>query len=267
MKLLNILTIAAISATAFTACKKDSDKNTNSSSSNATTFKVRMTDAPGSFMAMNTQITSVDAMVDGEWVNLSNQSQNVSVLTLTNGNEMVVANDGSAETGVYTKLRFTFGTNNTINVMENGQNNQYNLSFGSGVSNTVEMDINKQVNSGDKASVLVDFNVANSVSSSILGNWMFDPNMMWIQDESTGVKGQITGASRSMIELTADNGEKFSTWADNQGRFLLRGMTSGSYDVEIMGMASGSNSESNMNAGTAVVTSGSITNMGTIAFE
>src|ERR1041384_3254688 len=110
MKIHHLLTVTALSAFAFTSCDKDDDNNNNNNgNASGTTFKVRMTDAPGNFTSMTSQITSVDAMIDGEWVNLSSENQMVSVLSLTNGNEEVLAMDNTAQTGHYTAIRLTFG--------------------------------------------------------------------------------------------------------------------------------------------------------------
>lgn len=266
MKLFNVLTIAALSAAMLASCKKDDNNgNNNNNGSNATTFKVRMTDAPGNFLAMNTQITSIDAMVNGEWVNLSSENQTVSVLSLTNGMEEMLANEQSADTGHYTMLRITFGTTNTINVMENGEDTQHNLAFGAGVDNEVVIPIDWQLDKGDDASLLIDFNVAGSVSS-LLGNWFMDPQLTWVQDESTGVKGRLTGASNAVITFSG-NGEEYSSWINNTGYFMIRGMESGTYDVMIQGMHTGQTSEDDMQMQDVVVTQGSITNMGNITFE
>jgi hypothetical protein len=269
MKFYHLLAVTALSAFAFTSCDKDDDNdnnNNNNGGSNATTFKVRMTDAPGNYSAMTAQITSVDAMIDGEWVNLSSENQMVSVLTLTNGEEEVIANDNTAETGHYTALRLTFGNDNSINTNDESGDHSFDLSWGVGVDHQVIIPIDRQMESGDDQEVLLDFNVASSISNS-LGTYWFSPDVNWIEDEDTGVQGDVNGAVRGMITFTGDNGEEYMTWMNNDGRFMIRGMESGTYDMTIEGMSTNGGSVSDMQQDNIIVTQGQIMNMGSIQFN
>src|SRR5687768_6109274 len=127
MKMIKILSVAALAAFVFTACDKDDDDN-NGNNGNATAFKVRMTDATGNYSAMSVDITKVEAYIDGTgWVTLNSNTQNTDVLTLTNGAEIVLANDVSAQTGHYSRIRLTVGENNTITVQDNTGSHQYDL--------------------------------------------------------------------------------------------------------------------------------------------
>ena len=267
MKILSILTIAAVSAFAFQSCNKDDDdnNNTNNPSGSATTFKVRMTDAPGNFSGMNVQITSVDAMIDGEWVNLSNSSQTVSVLELANGDEEIIANDNTAQTGHYTKLRLTMGTDHTLSINDESGENTFDLNMGVGVDNEVIIDIDRQVNSGSNSSVLIDFNVASSISGA-LGTYWMSPVITWVENENTGVQGDMNGATQGVLTFTG-NGETYSSYIGEDGKFMIRGMQSGSYDLMFQGMHEGQNTMDEMQMEDIVVTNGQITNMGAITFN
>jgi len=261
-----MLALVAVSALAFQSCDKDDDNNTNNpSGGQPTSFKVRMTDAPGNFSAMNLQITSVDAMIDGEWVNLNNTSQTVSVIELANGSEEIIANDNTAETGHYTKLRLMIGADNDLSINDESGSNTYDLSLGLGVSNEIIIDIDKQVNQGSAASVLIDFNVASSVSGG-LGTYFMNPVVTWVENESTGVKGDMNGASQGVLTFTG-NGQTYSSYIGADGKFMIRGMQSGSYDLVFQGMHDGENTMSEMPMEDIIVVNGQITNMGTIDFE
>jgi len=266
MKSVRILSLAVVALVAF-SCDKDDDNNNNNNGTNATTFKVRMTDAPGNFSAMNLNITKVDAMVDGEWVNLSNTSQNVSVLELTNGDEEIVANDNTAETGHYTQLRFTIGAGNTIMINDESGQNTFDVNMAVGASSEVIVAIDENIESGDDGSVLIDFNVANSITSALGAYWM-NPAMAWIEDENTGVRGDVNGASQAAITFTGQNGDTYRSFIDGDGKFMIRGMENGSYTLMIQGMHDGQNTMDEMESQeNVVVSSGQITNMGSITFE
>src|SRR5688572_2686282 len=72
-------------------------------------FKVKMTDSPGNYAALNLQIIGVDAYLQNSgWVNLSSETQLVNVLSLTNGLETELAYNAKMDAGVYTKIRIRF---------------------------------------------------------------------------------------------------------------------------------------------------------------
>jgi hypothetical protein len=267
MKMIKILSIAVLAAAVLQSCKKD-DNNDNNSNSGATTMKVRMTDAPGNYSAMHVQVTKVEAYLDNTgWVVLDSSSQNVSVLDLTNGAETQIAyKSSSVPTGHYSQLRFTFGTTNTVTVHDQTGDNTYNAGWTGASDHTLTINIDKQVNSGTQASLLVDFNAAQSVSSNILGNYSMTPVITWIEDESTGVKGTITGADQAVLTFTS-SANTYTTYMADDGKFLVRGMVSGSYTLTIDGMHTGQTVLSQMTMNSVIVANGAITNMNTITFN
>jgi hypothetical protein len=266
MKMIRILSVAALAAFVFTACDKDDD-NDNNNNGNATAFKVRMTDAPGNYSALNVDITKVEAYIEGTgWVTLNSNTQSTDVLTLTNGTEMVLSNKLAAQTGHYTRLRLTMGENNTVTVQNNSGYNTYDLGWTGSSDNTVEVNIDRTVSTGSTTSVLLDFNVAESVNADILGNYSLMPTVTWIEDEATGVKGQVTGAARGVLTFTS-GANTYTTYLANDGRFMIRGMENGIYDMTLSGMHTGATDIDEMEMQDIVVANGQITNMGSVAFN
>lgn len=266
--MIKILSIAVLAAAVLQSCKKD-DNNDNNGTPSTTTMKVRMTDAPGNYSAMHVQVTKVEAYLDNSgWVVLDSSSQNVSVLDLTNGAETQLAyKSSSVPTGHYSQLRFTIGsTNNTVTVHDQTGDNTYNVSWTGASDHTVTINVDKQVNSGTHAEFLVDFNAAQSVSSTILNNYTMTPVITWIEDESTGAKGTITGADQAVLTFTSGSGT-YTTYMADDGKFLVRGMESGSYTLTIDGMHTGQTVLSQMTMNSVIVANGAITNMNTIAFN
>lgn len=249
MKKIVILSIAVMGlAAGLTSCKKDSNSGNS--------FKVRMTDGPGDFLQLNMQISSVDIYSQGNgWVNLSSQTQSVNVLDLTNGSEIQLANSTNVSAGVYTKLRITFASQ--ANIVLLGGGSSFSLNW-TGNTQQVEITINEQVSSATGGNLLIDFDVAQSVSE-LAGVYSIQPVISVIADESTGVKGHVTGASSAMVKVTG-NGKTYSTYINAQGNFLLRGIASGTYTVNIWGNGQLQSHEVN----NVVVTQGQITSMGNI---
>jgi hypothetical protein len=266
MKMIRILSVAALAAFVFTACDKDDDNN-NGNNGNATAFTVRMTDAPGNYSALNVAITKVEAYLEGTgWVTLSSNTHNTDVLTLTNGTELVLANKLAAQTGHYTRLRLTMGENNTVTIHDNSGFNTHDLGWTGSSDNTVEVNIDRNVSSGATTSVLLDFNVAESVNQDILGNYSLMPDITWVEDEATGVKGTITGADHAVLTFVS-GANSYTTYIANDGRFMIRGMVNGLYDMTLSGMHTGATDLDQMEMQDVVVANGQITNMGTINFE
>lgn len=271
------MAVIAIMGLFFTACKKENVATNNpSSTAQAGTFKVRMTDAPGDYAGLYVEIDKVEAYLDGSgWVLLNNQAQMFSVLDLTNGTETNIAYQSSVEAGTYTMLRLTFGEDNSIKL---NSSSELGLQLPVGISSnasldlnvdqmlgqerTVEIAINETVSASAGASVLLDFNVAQSVIENEAG-WMLDPIITSIEDELTGLKGSIEGAQQASISIQTPEGE-ISTNTDASGSFLIRGLEEGTYTVMINAEVEGkTTNEIRVINGVAVV-NGRIQNMGTI---
>lgn len=249
-KLMMVLAVSTVLASSLTSCKKDGNDTKGNS------FKVRMTDGPGDYAQLNVQITSVDVYSsNGEWINLSSQTKSVNVLSLTNGMEMELANSTNITAGVYTKLRITFSPQASIALVGGGSSVTLNWVGG---TQQVEIDINKEVSASAGANLLVDFNVAESVTE-LSGVFNLNPVITIISDENTGVKGQVQGASSVMVKLQ-NGSHSYTTYINAQGHFLLRGVEPGTYTASFS--ASGSlipHEKPNV-----TVIQGEITAMGTV---
>lgn len=247
--LLFALVCVVVAGLGFTSCKKEEQAKGN-------TFKVRMTDAPGDFAQLNVQVNAVDAYLDGKgWVNLSSETQSVNVLSLTNGSEIQLANATSVESGLYTKLRIRFASQASIMLV--GGSSSLSLNW-TGSSQEVEIAINQQISADAGASLLLDFNVAQSVNE-IAGIFSLNPVITVIADEETGIQGSVSGAAYAMVQVS--NGNKtYTTYLNAQGKFMLRGLEPGTYTVAVMK----SGSSELQQVGNATVAKGEITQMGTM---
>lgn len=269
MKTAKILSFAALTAAmAFTSCNKDDDNNNNPSggSGSPNTMKVRMTDSPGNFSAFNTSVTKVEAYMENQgWMTIDSSNHSMNVLSLTNGTETTLATKSSPMAGHYTKLRLTMGANSSMTLNDQSGDSNHSLTWAGSTGNMVEVPVDINVSSGSGANILLDYNVGSSISGSG-SNYLLSPMITWIQNESTGVKGDINGAVRGMITFT--NGlHTYSTYMSNQGMFLIRGMEAGTYTMIIDGQASANSTTSTMQQPNVVIANGQINNMGAISFQ
>lgn len=276
LKKFSILAFAAIFF--FAACKKDDDaapmQNNPGGEPQAQSFTVKMTDAPGDFEALNVTITGVDAYIEGQgWVSLDNSNNtSVDVLTLTNGNETTIASSANAQAGVYTKLRVAFDQDAKLTLNSEAlvgfggiilAGNRVQLTWMSSTSNEVIIDINEYVSADVGAEVLLDFDVASSIERDA-DRYLINPSMRVINDARTGVKGEVEGSANAAIMLT-DGQNSYSTFIDAQGRFMIRGVRSGTYTMIIDAASqAAANNQADKEISGVVIVEGEIKQMGQI---
>lgn len=222
----------AIAFLGLTACKKD---DMDTAPKNANSITVRMTDAPGDYAELNLELERVDIYLENSgWVTLSNESQMVNVLELTNGNSVTIANSNNIEAGLYTSVALYFGDDNDL-MVENGSNS---TSFDLSGQGAVIIDINQEVDANTQADLLLDFNVSESLHEAG-GEIVLDPTIHYVDDPETGVQGQVLGGAFASIELS-DGENTFSTFTDANGNFILQGIDEGTYSLAVMVDAEGS---------------------------
>ena len=241
--------VLATTIFAFASCEKDivgefgngnqNGNNNGNASRDKGVFVVELTDAPGDFAALEMEIASVDAYVENEgWVNLNSETQFVNILELTNGNDLTIASETSANAGMYTHVRITFGQDNSLTLHSDltmgglGLSGEVTMDVAFQGSHEVVIEVNEELESGDTASVLLDFNVAQSVIAEAQA-YVIDPVITEIEDAETGVQGQIDAALNAAILIT--NGtDTASTYADAQGSFIIRGLAEGEYVMTVI---------------------------------
>ncbi len=270
MKLLK-LSMIALSALMFTtsSCNKE-DEMENEARNPGNSMQVKMTDAPGDYAALDVEILKVEAYLqDSGWITLNNSAQMVSVLDLTNGAETSIAFNSNVSAGLYTQVKLTFGSSNTLTLLADGSlggtNGSVDIELGWTGSQEVIIDINEEVSSESGAVVLLDFNVAQSIIETGQ-DYILTPIITEVKNASTGVQGEVEGAANAAVILT-DGNNTVSTYIDANGRFLLRGVPSGVYDLLILPSSedidNGMPSQHQIEG--VVVASGEFTQMGSIS--
>lgn len=281
MKTIRIMGIGVLMAgLSLTSCNKD-DKPTGPNDPEPRNFTVRMTDAPGDFYKFDVEIESVQAYnaSTNQWVMLSNKSQIVSVLDLRNGKSTVIASENDVDFGNYTKVRLNFGKAYDLEVNSNAtvSGGSGGIGVGVGVSvastttwdgpSSVELNISSTVDNENGADILVDFDVAQSIIDNGNDNYSIDPSIRVIGDFNTGVQGEVMTSSNTALTLT-DGSKTYTTYADSQGKFLIKGVASGTYTL-IISAADDNDSSTSETASVSNVTvvEGEITQMGSINLE
>lgn len=257
MKRILVLTLMIVCA-GFTiqSCKKD-NKATQGQ------MEVRMTDSPGDFVALNVEIVKIEAYLQNSgWVTINESSQEINIMTLTNGAEVTLANATTVQPGTYTKLKLTFSGENSLTFNGANGSNTVNLSFGSNFQGQVEVPIQCTVTSGITASILLDFNVGSSIAQAG-GGYTLNPVIAEIVDPSTGVQGQVSGTSQAAISLS-NASYNASTFINSNGYFMIKGVPDGTYTLKIEARGQGEVVASQKSIQNVTVTKGQIKSLGSI---
>lgn len=275
MKTLKLISMVMASLLfVFTSCQKEDaypSSNSNSSSTESGTFKVKMTDAPGNYAALDVQITGIDAYLENDgWVSLNNEIQHVSVLNLTNGVETLLAYKSMATVGTYSKLRITFGNDNTLTlsgsssiggVSSNGSATVQLLWDG---PKEVIIEIDEEISANSEAEVLLDFQVVQSIKETAQ-QYIIDPVITEIKDVTTGLRGQVQGAANAAVIIKSGSNE-VSTYVDASGNFLIRGVDEGVYDLVVIPEATSTELPQEKRIENVLVSKGEIKHIGIINF-
>jgi hypothetical protein len=219
----------------LTSCKKEDNQITNPNGA----FKVRMTDAPADYEALNLSVVSVEAYNESSgWIMLNSQTQSFNVLDLNNGVETTLAYNAEMEAGSYSMIRLRFASQASLTeqhaVTIGGLTTTSSVSSNLQWSGPTEIiiPISARVSSSQSADILLDFNVAQSIIESGQ-NHLIKPMIEVVENESTGVEGSIQGAAQALVQINA-GGTTLSSYINAQGEFLLRGLEPGSYTLHII---------------------------------
>lgn len=222
-KLKFMIMILAVVPLLITGCKKDL-KNT------ASNVQFKMTDAPAHFDALNIDIQGIQAHTQaGGWVSLQSSLGVTNILNYTNGNATLVA-EGSFPAGIMDQVNLVLGSNNSVVV--NGTT--YALSAAA-VQSGLNISLHNQLQAGSNYVWTIDFDAAQSVTTSGSGSFQLNPVIRLIVD------------SLSVISNSNANGGGTAT-----GGVTIGGNGSGTGTVTIGGSGTGS-------GGGSVVINGSTT--------
>jgi hypothetical protein len=240
MKINQIIPVFCLALVGLAGCSKDSSDD--SSDQGMSKFEVRLTDAPGDYAAVNIDVQQVQIHVsDGDdeagWQTLPLIRPGVyNIMDYTNGSSAgLVSADFPA--GKISQIRLILGPNNTL-VLRDGTVTTLNTP--SAQQSGLKLKIDAVLVRDVTYQLLLDFDVAKSiVARGNSGQYNLKPVIRTI---TTAVVGGIRGtvvpvAARPLvlaIRTSATPNDTLSTTADAAGGFLFRGITAGTYRVELL---------------------------------
>lgn len=251
--------LLAFSLLNLLACSKDD-------SSGMARIQVRLTDDPADYDEVNIDVRDVQVNPDNDdegWISLEGVQPDIyNLLELTNGIDAILA-DSELPAGRLTQLRLILGGNNTVVI----GNRTEDLKTPSGQQSGLKVNIQENLEEGVTYTILLDFDAAKSVvEAGNSGQFLLKPVIRAITEAASGsIRGTLLPAGVQAV-ISAENGnDSYSTFADENGRFLIRGLPPGTYTVRIE-----PDSESGLMEKTFMdveVVLGEVTDLGTIDLE
>jgi hypothetical protein len=184
MKTRWLAVLAVPLAVALAGCADDSDPPTGPGPGTTGHVTVRMVDAPAHYDNVNIVITSVQILSGATWVTVRSDSTTYDLMLLRDG---VVASlaSGNVAVGTYSAVRLGIGASSTV--VEHGAT--YPLQIG---MSFYQLGGNFSIAAGDTADVVLDFDVARSISSSGPGQYTLHPTIRIVVNPET-TTGRLIG--------------------------------------------------------------------------
>jgi hypothetical protein len=225
-------------------------------------LQVRLTDSPGDYQEVNIDIQGVEVNSEegsqtSGWQALDVEGGIYNLLELTNGLDTLL---GSAilPAGNISQIRLILGDNNTI--MIDGVTSS--LATPSAQQSGLKLNVHVNMKEGVTYVITLDFDVAQSIVKSGNGDYSLKPVIRALSEATTGAISGVTTplAATPAIFVIQGSDTVATSYTDDAGRFLLRGVPAGTYVVSFNPKA-GYESQQKENV---IVTIGNVTDLGVI---
>lgn len=227
-------------AVLFFAASCDMQNNQITSPDGNAKVNVYLIDAPANYEEVWIEVLGVEILPKGgneengdSWINLAHESDDkkINLLSLVGGTE---AHLGEIEVpaGEISQIRLLLGEDNYL--IEDGE--RKNLTTPSAQQSGLKLKIDKPLNAGISYDLIIDFDASQSiVRAGNSGQYILKPVLRVVAEASATIEGTILPLEAGPVEVTAIMGEDtFGTFTDESGKFVLRGLKTGSYQLEIV---------------------------------
>lgn len=207
--------------------------NSTSTSNGGNQMTVLLYDAPAIYNSVTLNVLKVETKTstDNSWTTLNSQPFSVNLLGLSNGNYVVIGQANGLKSGTYNQIRLELGTGDQIAV----SGKTYNLAVDTTFGSNLDLSINSNVDSQTNSVVMLDFDVARSVSMSKDSTFTLKPFVRANELSNTGaIQGQVSQALTMPVIYAINAGDTVtSTYANSTGNFAFLGLPVGTYNLAI----------------------------------
>ncbi|ALI99017.1 DUF4382 domain-containing protein [Rufibacter tibetensis] len=232
-----------MAALGFASCSDERDP------SGSARMEVRLTDAPGNYDEVNVDIRSVqihrETNDDGTgWTTLDHITPGVyNLLDFANGRDTLLAS-ATLPAGRISQIRLVLGENNSLKLK--GETSTRPLTTPSGQTSGLKLQINADLLADVTYVLLLDFDAAKSVvPRGNSGQYNLKPVIRTLtQGVAGGIRGSvIPAAAKPGIFVISAANDTIGGFADDAGRFLIKGVPAGTYKVQFSTTAPYKNKE------------------------
>lgn len=246
------------------------ESNTTTSTQGTSKISVKLMDDPGDYENVFIEVIDVKVKVnndsedDNGWQSLEVINTGVyDLLELTGGLNVLLVDEYEIPSGILNQIRLILGDDNTIVI----DGETFPLKTPSAQQSGLKLKVNATVEAGYNYTFLLDFDVDESiVMAGNSGNINLKPVIRAsIEATSGAISGSVT-PTEIQTEISATNGvETISTFTNEEGNFVLVGLTEGTYTVSVT--PDSASELTSLTIENVEVTSGETTDLGIIALE
>ena len=268
MKVLNRIKLFFLSVIAITYF--NCSNNNTSLPSSTSNITVKLMDEPGDYDHVYIEVIDVmvkindDSNDDSGWVSLEAINTGIyDLLELTGGINVLLVDDFQIPSGTLNQIRLILGENNSVVI----DGETFPLNTPSAQQSGLKIQVNEILEANYDYTFLLDFDVDESiVIAGNSGNINLKPVIRATIEADTGVTTGSISPNNVLVEISATNGiDTISSYTDENGVFVLVGLQSGSYTINILPDAStGLNTQTINNVEVSV---GQTTDLGLIILE
>ena len=198
------------------------------------TLHVKLVDAPADYEAVNIEILSVSINYGSEneesgWTDLETNSGIYNLLDLTAGNEVLLVSN-EVPSATISQIRLLLGDNNSVVV----DGEIFSLITPSGQQSGVKLNLHQSFEEGLDYTIVLDFDAARSVVDNPV-KYILKPVIRASMEALNGaIKGIVNPSdANAVIYAIQEEDIVASTYPNEEGMFMLRGIEEGVYTVSI----------------------------------
>jgi len=216
------LWLVFVAAVALAACSNDEQ---------SARLEIRLTDAPGDYEAVYVDIQGVEVNSEsgeGGWKQLEVNKGVYNLIEFTNGMDTLLAT-ATLPAGKIQQIRLKLGEDNTVVI----DGDTKDLTTPSGQQSGVKLNVHAELLAGITYKLWLDFDAARSVVETGSGKFNLKPVIRTYTEAQDGAIKGVVAPAESLPAVFAITGVDTvaSTYADETGKFLLKGVPEGIYTV------------------------------------
>ena len=230
---------------------------------------IKLFDAPGDYDKVYVEIKDVlllvidDKTVPNCWLSLNAKAGVYDLLDLTGGVEALLVDNLSVKTGMIYEIYLVLGDNNSI--VTNGKT--LPLFTPSAHQKGLQIRVNQDLNPNRDYTFLLDFDVDQSILRTNTPDYIIlKPEIRSnIEVLSGSISGKISNTQVQTQVSIINETEQIATFTDTEGNFILKGIPTGNYSIQITPDAKSGYSDMTLND--INVSVGNVTETGNIELK